>query len=227
VSRTMTTISQSTVPKKRNRAAREDALIAAASKLFASRGYEIATTRDIAAAAGCAEGLIHRYFGGKEGLLLALIKRQVSQEVVDLQTLPLASTMADEVVQLVEWEVEHTWQDREFIKVVIPRALLDPALGHLIDGIGPTQRASAITERLRNFTQGRSLPAQELEALAHFISITSFMFGFMRPAVLHQDREKAKKMAVMTAQMMVRNFETISTPDDSQPRQQKPALLFT
>ena len=152
---------------------------------------------------------------------------QVSQEVVDLQTLPLASTMADEVVQLVEWEVEHTWQDREFIKVVIPRALLDPALGHLIDGIGPTQRASAITERLRNFTQGRSLPAQELEALAHFISITSFMFGFMRPAVLHQDREKAKKMAVMTAQMMVRNFETISTPDDSQPRQQKPALLFT
>jgi TetR/AcrR family transcriptional regulator, regulator of cefoperazone and chloramphenicol sensitivity len=223
----MTTVSQPTVPKKRNRAAREDALIAAASKLFASRGYEIATTRDIAAAAGCAEGLIHRYFGGKEGLLLALIKRQVSQEVVDLQTLPLASTMADEVVQLVEWEVEHTWHDREFFKVVIPRALLDPALGHLIDGIGPTQRARAITERLRNFTQCRALPAQEVEALAHFISITSFMFGFMRPAVLHQDRENAKKMAVMTAQMMVRNFETISTPDDSQPCQQKPASLFT
>jgi hypothetical protein len=53
------------------------------------------------------------------------------------------------------------------------------------------------------------------------------MFGFMRPAVLHQDREKAKKMAIMMAQMMVRNFETISTPDDSQPRPQKPALLFT
>jgi AcrR family transcriptional regulator len=223
----MTTISEPTVPKKRNRIAREDALVAAASKLFASRGYECATTRQIAAAADCAEGLIHRYFGGKEGLLLALIKRQVSQEVVDLATLPLASTMAGEVVQLVEWEVERTWHDREFFKVVIPRALLDPALGHLITGIGPTQRTRAIVERLRNFTQSRSLPAQELEALAHFISITSFMFGFMRPVVLHQDREKAKKMAVMMARMMVRNFETIGAPDDSQPRPQKPALLFT
>jgi TetR/AcrR family transcriptional regulator, regulator of cefoperazone and chloramphenicol sensitivity len=218
---------QPAVKGKRNRTAREDALVAAASKLFAARGYGSSTTRDIAAAAGCAEGLIHRYFGGKEGLLLALIKRQVSQEVVDLATLQLASTMADEVVQLVEWEFERTWQDREFFKVVIPRALLDPAVGHLITGIGPTQRARAIIERLRNYPQSRSLPAQELEALAHFISITSFMFGFMRPAVLHQDREKTKKMAIMMAQMMVRNFETISTPDDSQPRPQKPALLFT
>ena len=218
---------QPAVKRKRNRTAREEALVAAASKLFASRGYVSSTTREIAAAAGCAEGLIHRYFGGKEGLLLALIKRQVSQEVVDLGTLPLASTLADEVVQLVEWEVERTWQDREFCKVVIPRALLDPALGHLITGIGPTQRTRAIVERLRNFTQSRSLPAQELEALAHFISITSFMFGFMRPAVLRQDREKSKKMAIMMAQMMVRNFDVISTPDDSQPRPSKPALLFT
>src|SRR5437867_13296543 len=180
---------QPAVTRKRARTSPEAALVAAASMVIASRGYVSAATVDIAAAAGCAEGLIHRYFGGKEGLLLALIKRQVSQEVVDLATLPLASTMAGEVVQLVEWEVERTWQEREFCKVVIPRALLDPALGHLITGIGPTQRARAIIERLRNFTQSRSLPAQELEALAHFISITSFMFGFMRLAVLHQDRE--------------------------------------
>src|SRR5437867_12612450 len=95
---------QPAVKRKRNRTAREEALVAAASKLFASRGYVSSTTRDIAAAAGCAEGLIHRYFGGKEGLLLALIKRQVSQEVVDLATLPLASTMAGGVVQPGEWE---------------------------------------------------------------------------------------------------------------------------
>src|SRR5437667_48603 len=109
---------QPAVKRKRNRTAREEALVAAASKLFASRGYVSSTTREIAAAAGCAEGLIHRYFGGKEGLLLALIKHQVSQEVVDLGTLPLASTLADEVVQLVEWEVERTWQDREFCSVL-------------------------------------------------------------------------------------------------------------
>ena len=68
----------------RNRRAREQALIEAASKLFASRGFEATTTREIAAKAGCAEGLIHRYFQSKAGLLLAIIQARVSQEVVVL-----------------------------------------------------------------------------------------------------------------------------------------------
>src|SRR3989475_4762466 len=93
---------------KRDPTAKQQALISAATKLFATRGYEATTTQGIAACAGCAEGLIHRYFGGKRGLLLALIKRQVSQEVVDLATLPLASTMAGGGVELVEWGGERT-----------------------------------------------------------------------------------------------------------------------
>ena len=57
----------------RNRESREAALLSAAGKLFAARGYEATTTREIAACAGCAEGLISRYFRGKAGLLRALI----------------------------------------------------------------------------------------------------------------------------------------------------------
>src|SRR5207248_9602097 len=97
------TLIQPAVKRKRDRTAREEALVAAASKLLASRGYVSSTTRDIAAAAGCAAGLIHGYFGGEGRLRLALIERQVSQEVVDVATLPLASTMAAAVVQLVVW----------------------------------------------------------------------------------------------------------------------------
>jgi AcrR family transcriptional regulator len=71
-----TKVAMSTVvyKRKRNRVVRERALLAAASKLFASRGYEATTTREIAARAGCAEGLIHRYFKSKAGLLLAITK---------------------------------------------------------------------------------------------------------------------------------------------------------
>jgi len=85
--------------RKRNRAARERALVLAAGKLFASRGYDAATTREIAALAGCAEGLIHRYFKGKAGLLAALIQHRGTQEVVDLnERLPLAPTVEDESI---------------------------------------------------------------------------------------------------------------------------------
>src|SRR6202051_589052 len=95
---------------KRNRAARERALVLAAGKLFASRGYDSTTTREIAAAAGCAEGLIHRYFKGKAGLLGAMIEHRVSKEALDLtRQLRPAHNLEDEFLQLVDREVERMW----------------------------------------------------------------------------------------------------------------------
>jgi AcrR family transcriptional regulator len=49
--------------------ARRAALTAAAHRLFAERGYEATTVRDVAAAAGLTERTFYRYFDGKEGLL--------------------------------------------------------------------------------------------------------------------------------------------------------------
>ena len=62
--------------RKRDRAGKQQALMMAAARLFAERGFEATTTREIAAAASCAEGLIHRYFGGKDGLFRALIEKR-------------------------------------------------------------------------------------------------------------------------------------------------------
>src|SRR5215475_5391787 len=105
----------------RNRAAREHALIAAARRLFANRGFEATTTREIAAEAGCAEGLIHRYFQGKAGLLLAIVESRASQEVHDLtHKLKSAPTLQQEVRQLVDFELSRMWEDREFFRVIIP-----------------------------------------------------------------------------------------------------------
>jgi hypothetical protein len=64
--------------RKRDRAGKQRALMLAALRLFATKGYEATTTREIASAAGCAEGLIHRYFKGKAGLLPALVEYQIS-----------------------------------------------------------------------------------------------------------------------------------------------------
>jgi len=45
------------------------ALLAAAQEQFAARGFEAATVRDIATAAGVTERTFYRYFDGKEGLV--------------------------------------------------------------------------------------------------------------------------------------------------------------
>ena len=48
-------------------------ILDAARQLFASRGYEAATTRDIADAAGIANGTLFNYFANKEAILASLV----------------------------------------------------------------------------------------------------------------------------------------------------------
>ena len=191
----------------RDRAAKQQALIVSALKLFASKGYDATTTREIASCADCAEGLIHRYFRGKAGLLSALIKDRISREVADLaHHLPPARCLKDEYLQLVDWAVEHMWADREFLRVAMPRAVLDPIFGRALRRVGPQQQARALTRRLRQFEECKALTAADLDALIQLVTVLGFMFGFMRPAVLRQDRNSAAATASTLARLIVRGL---------------------
>ncbi len=193
--------------RTRDRAGKKQALIVAALKLFASKGFDATTTREIAALAGCAEGLIHRYFNGKAGLLPALMEYRVSREVADLaRHIRPAHTFEDEYLHLVNWAVEHMWHDREFLRVAIPQALLDPGFGQMLRQVGPLQRARAIGTRLRKFSECQGLQEAEFDALVQAVSVIGFMFGFMRPAVLRQDRKISTRTALAIAKLLVRNL---------------------
>jgi AcrR family transcriptional regulator len=190
--------------------------VVAASHLFATLGFEATTTRQIAARAACAEGLIHRYFGGKDGLLLAIVQNRATQEarILGRQMWP-AATLEEEILQMVEWEVDRMWEDREFLSVIIPRALLDSSFGEVVHRTCVVQRAKAIAERLQAFAECSALPQAEFDALANFIAATGFMFGFMRPAVLGQDRIQAREMATNLAKMVGRNLSSLPGPAPS------------
>jgi AcrR family transcriptional regulator len=54
--------------RRRDAAATRQALLAAATGLFAERGYDRTTVRDIATRAGVNQALLFRYFGSKEAL---------------------------------------------------------------------------------------------------------------------------------------------------------------
>ncbi|PXX59153.1 TetR family transcriptional regulator [Nocardia tenerifensis] len=62
-----------TASRKRDSVATSAAILAAAQELFAERGYERATVRDIAARAGVNQALLFRYFGNKDELFRAAI----------------------------------------------------------------------------------------------------------------------------------------------------------
>src|SRR5215468_1896812 len=61
--------------RKRDAAATREAILEAATRRFATQGYERAGAREIAADAGVTAALVNRYFGSKEGLFAEVIGR--------------------------------------------------------------------------------------------------------------------------------------------------------
>ncbi|SEL88380.1 TetR/AcrR family transcriptional regulator [Streptacidiphilus jiangxiensis] len=63
-----------TAPKRRDSARSRELLLTAATELFAERGFDRSTIREIGERAGVDPALIARYFGGKAQLYLATLQ---------------------------------------------------------------------------------------------------------------------------------------------------------
>ena len=70
--------------QEQRRAETRAQLLAAAADLFARKGFHATSAEAVAAAANRTTGALYDHFGGKEGLLVALLEQWVGQTVVDL-----------------------------------------------------------------------------------------------------------------------------------------------
>jgi AcrR family transcriptional regulator len=64
-----------------------EALLHAAQRYFASRGFQRASLRAIAAEAHVNPAMVHYYFGNKEGLFIAMLTETVAPLIGELETL--------------------------------------------------------------------------------------------------------------------------------------------
>ena len=78
--------------RARRIAARREQILEAAAAVFSDKGYERATTRDIADAADVSEGTLYNYFASKQDLLLA-----VAGAFADEVIAGIASIRADDI----------------------------------------------------------------------------------------------------------------------------------
>ncbi|WP_030901095.1 TetR/AcrR family transcriptional regulator, partial [Streptomyces sp. NRRL F-5126] len=67
-------------PRRRDAAASRERLLRAAAELFAERGYDRTTSRDIGEHAGVDPAMIARYFGGKAQLFVAVLRAESDAE---------------------------------------------------------------------------------------------------------------------------------------------------
>jgi AcrR family transcriptional regulator len=80
-----------TQPKQERGRQRVDAILNAASELFAEVGYEAATIIEIAARAHTSIGSMYQFFANKEAILFALIERYVAAASATFATMPVES----------------------------------------------------------------------------------------------------------------------------------------
>lgn len=107
-------------------------LVDVAMRLFADKGFDGVTVRDIAAAAGVSVGLINHHFGSKEGLREAVDRYFMKQfeEVLSAQTpraLGLGSSALDGASEWVDNWVSRHIDDWDVTKAYMRRALLEGA----------------------------------------------------------------------------------------------------
>ncbi len=72
-----------TARRPRNAGATRDALLDTARELFAERGYDRTTLRDLGTRAGVDPALIARYFGSKEGLYRSVLVSEAAPAAVE------------------------------------------------------------------------------------------------------------------------------------------------
>jgi AcrR family transcriptional regulator len=198
------------VARRRDKEATKKALIAAAVTVFAERGFDGATTKEVAARAGVNEGLIQRYFavgtiGGKAGLLQAIVGNMCGERLTACKAAPPSESLKVEIATVLRHEILQADANRDFLRVFISRALVDPALAASLKAHYKDSRMPHLVHRLKHFQQDGSLdPAVDLDQLAATITTFAFGLGFMQQVVLSEDPKYLEGMIEGIADTVVK-----------------------
>jgi len=193
------------VARRRDKEATKKDLIAAAVEVFAQRGFDGATTKEVASRAGVNEGLIQRYFGGKAGLLQAIVGNMCGERLTACKAAPPSASLKAEIATVLRHEILQADANRDFLRVFISRALVDPELAASLKAHYKDSRMPHLVHRLEHFRNDGTLdPAVDLEQLAATITTFAFGLGFMQQVVLSEDPKVLDGMIDGIAETVVR-----------------------
>ena len=140
-----------TVARRRDKEATKQTLLAAAVEVFARNGFDGATTKEVATRAGVNEGLIQRYFGGKAGLLQAIVGNMCGERLTACRMAPPSDSLKSEIATVLRHEIMQADANRDFLRVFISRALVDPDLAASLKAHYKDSRMPHLVERLKHF----------------------------------------------------------------------------
>jgi AcrR family transcriptional regulator len=110
------------------------AILDAAGRLFAERGFTAVSVRDIAAAAGVSHALVHRYLGSKEQVYKAMLRRR---ETVIRDAAPAEDDLIEATKLMLR---EAVLNQRDYVRLLTHSALHGLSYEQTIGRFAATER---------------------------------------------------------------------------------------
>lgn len=195
--------------KKRDKDGSKQRLLEAALQIFSSRGYDAATTREIAATAGMSEVLIQRYFDGKAGLLLAIMNTYACQQEQEACSLVReGQSFRAEIESFFQTLLSRGCRDNAFHKVLLSRAVVDENVGRELQKHCYESSVSTLKKRMKHFQgQGKLRKGDDAEALALAIAISGFAMNAVGKVIFQLDDETVLKASKALSKVIARGLE--------------------
>lgn len=155
----------------------KERILRAATETFAQHGFAGATVAEIAEKAKANVTLIYRYFGSKEGLLEAVLKRFIQsaqpyrEQVLAHQALP---ANREEFRALSHWAWQYMEQETDMTRIALLESLQDNGYNDLLFRIFD----SVLVKRLPlELAEQRDDQRLDMEIAAFFFGLTPFLMA--------------------------------------------------
>ena len=158
--------------KNKRKIAQRERIIAAAESLIMSRGPSNSTVADIAGRAQCSKRAIYTHFGGKDQLLIAVIKSRagrLSQNLRDALVTEkgVRDTLFDYV--MITFEVTHAEGHVGVVQTLLTEMRHSPGLGAQYWEVGPAPVMQVLTEYLQEEHRLGNLMLDDSEAAGRYL----------------------------------------------------------
>lgn len=176
--------------KKRDRGHTEDRLIEAGIEVFSDLGYDAATTKLISTKSCVNESLIMRYFGGKEGLLLEIIRRFFAQHHNTPLPYPPQTTLTEELLCYTRTFSQKSSEDRCIFRIMLLRACVDPRFRKKVLSFMNPEGDPQLSERLKSLRAKNKIPPHLSDRLIHLLSFEKLSTIFLSEILFESDKQK-------------------------------------
>lgn len=184
--------------RKRDRITTEERLIKAGTEVFSKYGFDAATTKMISQKSGVNESLIMRYFGGKEGLLIEIIRRFFAESHATPLSYAPQDSLEAELVHFTRGAFEEIKKNNAIIRIMLLRAAIDPKMKKKVQSFINTEGNPNLIERIEILKAKSKIPAHLDANLFHLIAFQSIstiflsdiLFGFIKQKEILENLEK-------------------------------------